>query len=82
MGVFVQAGKDQVKKVMLSYRLGSEAFTVDGLSDLFVEESQVFESGGSESNCGGDFISLFRFSAQSNGSRGRHGQEFGFCSNQ
>ena len=45
---FAQAEKDQVKEVMLSYNKGIEALTVDGLSDLFAEESQVFESGGSE----------------------------------
>ncbi len=43
-----QTDEEKVKEVMWSYNQGIEALSADGLSDLFAEESQVFESGGSE----------------------------------
>ena len=49
---FAQADKDQVQEVMLSYNSGIGTLSVDGLSDLFAEESAVFESGGSEGTFG------------------------------
>lgn len=46
--VFGQNDKTEVEKVMKAYKSGIEALSTEGLSDLFMEESQVFESGGSE----------------------------------
>ena len=46
--VSAQTDEETVKEVMWSYNQGIEALSTDGLSDLFAEDSQVFESGGSE----------------------------------
>jgi len=48
VGALAQTDEEKVKEVMWSYNQGIEALSTDGLSDLFAEDSQVFESGGSE----------------------------------
>ncbi|MEQ9424082.1 MAG: nuclear transport factor 2 family protein [Cyclobacteriaceae bacterium] len=46
--LFGQTEEASVKKVLASYKAGIEALSTEGLSDLFMKESQVFESGGVE----------------------------------
>lgn len=43
-----QADEVAVKKVMGAYQAGIEALSLNGLSDLFLKDSEVFESGGVE----------------------------------
>jgi len=38
----------KVKEVLLAYKSGIEALSVEGLEDLFMKDSEVFESGGVE----------------------------------
>ena len=45
-----QSDEDQIKEVMAAYQSGIEALSTDGLSDLFMKDSEVFESGGVEGN--------------------------------
>jgi len=45
-----QSDEDQIKEVMAAYQSGIEALSTDGLSDLFIKDSEVFESGGVEGN--------------------------------
>lgn len=43
-----KADEASVKEVMLAYKSGIEALSADGLTDLFMKDSEVFESGGVE----------------------------------
>lgn len=46
--VDVEAEQANVKKVLSKYKKTIENLTTEGISDLFIEDSQIFESGGSE----------------------------------
>lgn len=46
--VDVAAEQASVKEVLSTYKTTIENLTTEGISDLFIEDSQVFESGGSE----------------------------------
>ncbi len=45
-----QSDESQIKDVMAAYQSGIEALSANGLSDLFMKDSEVFESGGVEGN--------------------------------
>lgn len=45
---FSQSDEAQVEEVMAVYKSGVESLSTEGLSDLFIKQSQIFESGGSE----------------------------------
>lgn len=45
---FSQNDEQKVKEVLTSYKSGIETLSTVGLSELFMKDSQVFESGGSE----------------------------------
>lgn len=46
--VFSQSNEQQVKNILTSYHNKIEALDTEGMSGLFLKESTVFESGGSE----------------------------------
>ncbi len=48
LNAFGQTDKETVEDVMASYKAGVESLSTKGLSDLFLKESAVFESGGTE----------------------------------
>ncbi|MEP2774012.1 MAG: nuclear transport factor 2 family protein [Fulvivirga sp.] len=48
VSAFSQSDEAQVEAAMKAYKSGIESLSTEGLSDLFMEDSQVFESGGSE----------------------------------
>lgn len=46
--VDTKAEEAKIKEVLRAYKSGIEALSVEGLSDLFMKDSEVYESGGVE----------------------------------